>query len=150
VWSPFAVSHPSTWSGERPSPTYTPWETLCNAQTWAPAPLESVCNDRQALLTGTASLRSTLRRWRLPWTADDQPDPLDSRGMELDNRSITPSDNPQVLALFGQATLLRSLDGRVELRGGSEQDREHARQWMERFMRPATPGVERPHARTTV
>jgi hypothetical protein len=40
----------------------------------------------------------------------------------------------EVLAGFGGAQLVRHLSGRVELRGGSEEDRRAAREWVANFM----------------
>jgi hypothetical protein len=53
----------------------------------------------------------------------------------------------QVLAIFGEARLVRTLDGQLELRGGSDQNREDAQRWIERFMRPAASQLNRPHVR---
>ena len=39
----------------------------------------------------------------------------------------------QVIAMFGQAQLLKHLDGTLELRGGTEQDRADAHAWMKQF-----------------
>ena len=47
-----------------------------------------------------------------------------------------------MLAIFGQARLIRKLDGRLELRGGSEKDRAAAREWMHTFMRRADAGPQ--------
>jgi hypothetical protein len=42
-------------------------------------------------------------------------------------------DNGEVIARFGDAQLIRFLDGRMELRGGSNDDRTAAREWMSMF-----------------
>ena len=59
------------------------------------------------------------------------------RGIE---RCLPPPEEHEVLAIFGQARLIRKLDGRLELRGGSEKDRAEAREWMDTFMRRADAG----------
>ena len=38
-------------------------------------------------------------------------------------------DQGETLAVFGDARLVKSLDGRIELRGGSQEDRRAAREW---------------------
>ena len=38
---------------------------------------------------------------------------------------------------MGQAQLIRYLDGKTELRGGSEQDRAEAKEWMSLFWHEA-------------
>jgi hypothetical protein len=42
-------------------------------------------------------------------------------------------DEGEVVAAWGEARLIRYLDGKIELRGGSEQDRAEAREWMSLF-----------------
>jgi hypothetical protein len=42
-------------------------------------------------------------------------------------------DEGQVVAPSGEAELIKFLDGRIELRGGSEQDRAEAREWLSLF-----------------
>jgi hypothetical protein len=42
-------------------------------------------------------------------------------------------DEGEVIASFGQAKLVKSLDGRYELRGGSKDDRLEAREWISMF-----------------
>jgi hypothetical protein len=39
-----------------------------------------------------------------------------------------------VLASFGDARLVKHLNGTVELRGGSEEDQQAAREWLRQFM----------------
>ena len=39
-------------------------------------------------------------------------------------------DEGEVVAYFGEARLIKFLDGKVELFGGSAQDRAKAREWM--------------------
>jgi hypothetical protein len=38
-------------------------------------------------------------------------------------------DEGEVVAAWGQAQLIRYLDGRTELRGGSKEDRQAAQEW---------------------
>ena len=40
---------------------------------------------------------------------------------------------PEAIAMFGEARLVKHLDGRLELRGGTEQDRADAHTWMKQF-----------------
>jgi len=42
-------------------------------------------------------------------------------------------DDGEVIASFGQAQLVRYLDGRYELRGGSKEDRLTAKEWISMF-----------------
>jgi hypothetical protein len=46
-------------------------------------------------------------------------------------------DEGEVIARFGDARLLRFLDGKIELRGGSNEDQAAARKWMSMFWREA-------------
>ncbi len=46
-------------------------------------------------------------------------------------------DEGKVLASWGEAQLIRYLNGKTELRGGSEQDRAEAREWMSMFWHEA-------------
>ena len=46
-------------------------------------------------------------------------------------------DEGEVVAYFGQARLVKFLDGKLELRGGSEQDHAEAREWMSLFWHEA-------------
>jgi hypothetical protein len=39
-------------------------------------------------------------------------------------------DEGEVVAAWGQAQLIRYLDGKTELRGGTEQDQAEAKEWM--------------------
>ena len=43
----------------------------------------------------------------------------------------------EIMAYFGQARLVKYLDGRLELVGGSEEDRKAARKWIGFFLRDA-------------
>jgi hypothetical protein len=42
-------------------------------------------------------------------------------------------DQGEVMASWGEARLIKYLDGRTELRGGSNQDRAEAREWISLF-----------------
>ena len=42
-------------------------------------------------------------------------------------------DEGELIASWGEAQLIRYLDGKTELRGGSDQDRAEAREWMSLF-----------------
>ena len=46
-------------------------------------------------------------------------------------------DEGKVVAYFEQAQLIKFLDGKVELRGGSDRDRAEAREWMSLFWHEA-------------
>lgn len=46
-------------------------------------------------------------------------------------------DQGEVVAWFGDAKLIRFLDGKTELRGGSNDDRAAAREWISLFWHEA-------------
>src|ERR1035441_1944727 len=46
-------------------------------------------------------------------------------------------DEGELIASWGQAQLIRYLDGKTELRGGSDQERAKAKQWMSLFWHEA-------------
>ena len=48
----------------------------------------------------------------------------------------------EVIARFGQATLVRTPQGKVELRGGTDSDHTEAREWISMFMHSAVPRVK--------
>ena len=50
------------------------------------------------------------------------------------------TDEGEVVAAWGQAQLIRYRDGKTELRGGSEQERAEAREWMSMFWHEAVVG----------
>jgi hypothetical protein len=52
----------------------------------------------------------------------------------------------EIVAAFGSARLVKRLDSRFELRGGSEQDRAEAREWISLFLHEAlvVPAGRRP------
>lgn len=45
----------------------------------------------------------------------------------------------EIVAVFGEAKLVRRSDGKAELRGGSDQDRLQAREWISLFWHEAVP-----------
>jgi hypothetical protein len=47
------------------------------------------------------------------------------------------NDEGEVIAAWGQAQLVKYLDGKLELRGGSTQDHVEAREWMSLFWHEA-------------
>jgi hypothetical protein len=49
-------------------------------------------------------------------------------------------DEGEVVASWGEAHLIKYLDGKTELRGGSDQDRAEAREWMSLFWHEAVVG----------
>ncbi len=49
-------------------------------------------------------------------------------------------DEGEVIAAWGQAQLIKYLDGKMELRGGSDQDRAEAREWISLFWHEAVVG----------
>ena len=46
-------------------------------------------------------------------------------------------DTDEIVAVFGEAKLVRRLDGKTELRGGTEQDRLAAKEWISLFWHDA-------------
>ncbi len=42
----------------------------------------------------------------------------------------------ELIASFGEAQLVKTLDGKIELRGGSPEDRAEADRWVEKFLKP--------------
>jgi hypothetical protein len=49
-------------------------------------------------------------------------------------------DRGEVVATWGEAQLIRYLDGRTELRGGSKEDRLAAQEWISLFWHEAVAG----------
>jgi hypothetical protein len=49
-------------------------------------------------------------------------------------------DNGEIVASWGQARLIRYLDGKTELRGGSKDDRLAAQEWISLFWHTAVVG----------
>ena len=50
-------------------------------------------------------------------------------------------DEGEVVAIFGQAQLVRYLDGKVELLGGSSEDFTQAKEWISMFWHEAVVNV---------
>ena len=46
-------------------------------------------------------------------------------------------DEGELIASWGEARLIKYLDGKTDLRGGSEQERAEAREWMSMFWHEA-------------
>ena len=53
--------------------------------------------------------------------------------MAIRNYFPTPNYEGEVIATFGQAQLVKFLDGKYELRGGSKDDRLAAKEWIALF-----------------
>jgi hypothetical protein len=51
-------------------------------------------------------------------------------------------DEGELIASWGEARLIRYLHGKTELRGGSDQDRAAAREWMSLFWHEAVVGED--------
>lgn len=47
------------------------------------------------------------------------------------------ADEGETIASFGQARLIKCLNGKLELRGGSRQERSEAREWVSLFLHEA-------------
>jgi len=45
----------------------------------------------------------------------------------------------KLIASFGEARLVRQLDGKMELKGGTPEDRKAAKEWISLFMHEAVP-----------
>ena len=52
-------------------------------------------------------------------------------------RTVDPNRAPEeeLIAQFGEARLVKLLDGTLELKGGSEEDRAEAQEWVAAFLR---------------
>ena len=46
-------------------------------------------------------------------------------------------DDGELIASWGEARLIKYLDGKVELKGGSKEDRIEAREWISMFLNDA-------------
>jgi hypothetical protein len=53
--------------------------------------------------------------------------------MRFRNPFAALKDEGRVIAIFGQARLLKHLDGKYELCGGSKEDRQAVREWISLF-----------------
>ena len=42
----------------------------------------------------------------------------------------------ELIASFGEAQILKHLDGKLEIRGGTEQEKAEARAWIKQFLTP--------------
>ena len=60
--------------------------------------------------------------------------------MRLAQRLLASEINDELIAGFGQAKLVRDANGRLELRGGTDQERAQARWWVETFLTNADDG----------
>lgn len=49
-------------------------------------------------------------------------------------RRIAARTEQELIATFGDAQLVRDMSGKLELRGGNEQDRQQARLWARMFL----------------
>ena len=56
----------------------------------------------------------------------------------------------EVIASWGEAKLVKTQDGKLELRGGSKEDRGEAREWISLFWHEAVVGVTRPLNHPTI
>jgi hypothetical protein len=52
---------------------------------------------------------------------------------------LPPAREGETIATFGDARLVRDLDGRMDIVGGTEEDRREAREWASRFLRRLDP-----------
>ena len=59
--------------------------------------------------------------------------------MKLHRHAWPSRDEGETIAVFGGARLTKYLDGKIELRGGSAEDRRAAREWCALFMQEAVP-----------
>ena len=57
--------------------------------------------------------------------------------MKLKTHDETQARGQEVVARFGQAALIRQSNGTWQLKGGSEEDRLSAREWISLFMHEA-------------
>ena len=57
-------------------------------------------------------------------------------------------NEPEVMAMFGKARLVRQLNGRIELLGGTPEERDQARAWVAAFLR-GDGGIEAKKAATS-
>ena len=49
----------------------------------------------------------------------------------------------EVIAAFGEAKLVRTLDGKSELRGGTDEDRQKAKEWISLFWHQGSPRIKK-------
>ncbi len=48
--------------------------------------------------------------------------------------AIAGEHRAEIVAIFGDAQIVKHLDGRLEICGGSDQDKFHAHDWMKKFL----------------
>jgi len=63
--------------------------------------------------------------------------------MKINMSSRKPDGDAQIITCFGAARLVRRIDRRLELRGGSADDHSAAREWISLFMHEAVPIIRR-------
>ena len=63
--------------------------------------------------------------------------------MKIRENSWLGREQSELVASFGEAKLIKQLDGRFELRGGSEADHTAAQEWVSLFMHEAVPKLVR-------
>ncbi len=57
--------------------------------------------------------------------------------MKLNRLAWFTRDEGETIAVFGNARLVKKLDGKIELLGGTQDDRRAAREWCSMFMHEA-------------
>lgn len=66
-------------------------------------------------------------------------DPLcKDRRMKFNRLAWLPQDKGETIATFGDARLVKYLDGKIQLIGGTLDDRRAAREWCSLFLHQAT------------
>ena len=63
--------------------------------------------------------------------------------MKIRENSWLGRDRSELVASFGEAKLVKQLDGSFELRGGSAEDHTAAREWISLFLHEAVPRLMR-------
>jgi len=54
--------------------------------------------------------------------------------MKIGHLFSEPADSGELIAVFGDAKLVKTFDSKYELRGGSKGDRTSAQEWVSMFM----------------
>ena len=54
--------------------------------------------------------------------------------MKIGHLFSEPADSGELIAVFGDAKLVKTFDSKYELRGGSKEDRTAAQEWISLFM----------------
>jgi hypothetical protein len=75
-----------------------------------------------------------------PWTALSNPQRY-AGIMRFKNLDWIRPMEEQLVASFGDARLVRQLDGKMELKGGTPEDHTAAKEWISLFMHEAVPRV---------